>query len=1025
MTSALPNYNHYAVLWVPRCALTYGVLPCHAQLSKINGGTINAVDIDGDLEYTTRGAGLSGAADSKLVTMNFWANFASISLLGYILDGVTSIGGGGFRWEMRMTTSGTIRTVAKNSADSDVLDFEFSIPAADKWTHIIFSIDLTSTSKRWVYVDGVAPSVTWTTYVNDNIDFTLADWGFSQRPDNLSGRGIEWRYADFWFAPGQYVDLSVAANRDKFRTESQITTGFSGRPADLGSGGATPTGTQPLVFFRSAAASVGTNSGTGGNFTATGSSPARAFDTDFATGDIKCFNSLGTCQDIANFDNSGETRLFFYEDVVDPQAYTIYAFPFVKSIQFNSAIVSLGDNMGQRGSVSVTLRDASHNDQPTSQFDKYLSERDYDPITQGTFWGKFRARNPYMRFARLQIYSGKKGPDGLILEGELFPRNYIVESISGPNSDGEVTITGKDTLKVADGDFAQAPEQSAGFLASDITSVATTATMSPTGTIADYPSSGYICIGGSEIVAYTKAGGDVLNITRSAFNTAAVDHKAQDRLQLVLYYNAQSPDLIIADLLTTYGGVDSATIDADAWAAEVDANLNTVYSFILVEPTPVANLISEIIQQIGGAIWWDDVNSQIRLQILKAVATDAERWNEDNVLASSLVVADQETKRVTRVSVYFGQHNPTLKVDETRNYDSVATVMDEAMENLVGGSSIKTVFARGIANGGRTVAERLAQKYLSRYVQPPRKFNFDLMRYAGLNPVLGGGYLLGGGTLQYGVADRSNWPLQDETGARVEVPIQVTRLMPIGPKFQVEAEEMLFTAYGDDVDPTNHTVIYDVSRNNVNLQETHDSIYAAAVSGDTVNCYVPDGVTIGSSSITVPAFVVGTFVAGVTVNIFVAGRIQGKGGRGAGFPASTKFAEAGGTALYTRQNITLDSTGGEIWGGGGGGGVTNGQAGGSRYSNSGGGGAGTLPGDAGIPYALDIQNPANAGTTEVGGTAPFSPQGGNGGDPGQAGQNASGGAFLNTSGGAAGNAIDGNSFITFAATGDHRGPTIN
>jgi len=43
------------------------------------------------------------------------------------------------------------------------------------------------------------------------------------------------------------------------------------RPADLGSNGSTPTGTQPLIYFNGDAASAGTNAGSGGNFTINGS----------------------------------------------------------------------------------------------------------------------------------------------------------------------------------------------------------------------------------------------------------------------------------------------------------------------------------------------------------------------------------------------------------------------------------------------------------------------------------------------------------------------------------------------------------------------------------------------------------------------------------------------------------------------------------------------------------------------------------------------------------------------------------
>lgn len=951
-----------------------------------------------------------------MCTCSFWFRLNTVNFAGpdwWLFTGASTLAGG--------TEAGvTIRTFQSHiSIDfwnaalgkfANILCASTLIP--HNWYHCIWSVDWNNPStSRHLYIDDVNDLALGFT-ANDTIDFTIADWGFGARPSGAD----KWDgdYAEFYFAPGVYLDLSVEANRRKF-----VSSGP--RPFGLGATGDIPTGTSPKVWFRSDGTIA--NNGTGGTFTTAGAGTEAV--TDFQTGDVKCVNSLGTCQDLVDFDDSGSTMLVFSEDVsAEPRKSAFdYTFPFIRNIDYQSAIVSLGDNMGQRASISVTLRDAQHNDLPAAVFDKYLSFRSYTAYTNGTFWGKFRARNPYMRFTPLYLFTCQRDENGADIDGTMETRTFSIESISGPNKNGEVVITAKDTLKVADGDFAMAPVQSEGFLAADITAIATTATMSPTGTINDYPATGYICIGGNEICSYTKTGGDGLGLTRAQLGTTASTHTAQDRIQLVLRYSGVSPDLIISDLLMTYAGIDSALIDDSSWAAEVAGYLGTVYTFVIPEPTAVNKLISEIIQQIGAAIWWDDVNSQIRLQILRAVPTDAERWSTDEVIESTMEIQEQEEKRITEVSVYFAQLNPVLKLDETRNYSSVATVTDDDTESLVGGKSIKTIFARGIASGGRSVAEKLAQKYLSRYVVPPRKFNFELMKYAGQVPVLGGGYQIGGSAID---TDRA-W-VQDEFGDYVTNDVQITRLNPVGMKYQIEAEEMLFTAFGGDIDPTTHTVIFDVSRLDVNLQTVHDSLYAVAVSGDTVNCYVNAGVIIGSSSVASPAFEIGTFVGGVTVNLIVNGRIQGHGGRGARADLSggvLPTGEAGGTALYTRQTITVTNNS-EIWGGGGGGGATIGTVGSGVYRNAGGGGCGSEPGAGGISTGLTTyRNNGVAGNTETGGDDPFSPQGGDGGGPGQAGQNAAGGSVANSNGGAAGAAVDGTSFVTYAVAGDRQGGLIN
>lgn len=73
--------------------------------------------------------------------------------------------------------------------------------------------------------------------------------------------------ADFWLAPGQFIDFSIEANRRKFISAE-------GKPVDLGADGSTPTGTAPAIFFRrdpsAAASTFANNLGTGGAFAITG-----------------------------------------------------------------------------------------------------------------------------------------------------------------------------------------------------------------------------------------------------------------------------------------------------------------------------------------------------------------------------------------------------------------------------------------------------------------------------------------------------------------------------------------------------------------------------------------------------------------------------------------------------------------------------------------------------------------------------------------------------------------------------------
>lgn len=117
----------------------------------------------------------------------------------------------------------------------------------------------------------------------------------------------------------------------------------------------------------------------------------------------------------------------------------------------------------------------------------------------------------------------------------------------------------------------------------------------------------------------------------------------------------------------------------------------------------------------------------------------------------------------------------------------------------------------------------------------------------------------------------------------------------------------------------------------------------------------------------------------------------------------------GGTAFYTRYPVTIENNN-TIAGGGGGGGRTELSTPGGWVTLQGSGGAGNQPGLDGIGEASGLV-PA---TETSGGMGPAP-----GGGPGQAGTSASG------TGGAAGIAVDGDSYITWSVVGTILGSQVN
>lgn len=709
----------------------------------------------------------------------------------------------------------------------------------------------------------------------------------------------------------------------------------------------------------------------------------------------KCYNTARTCAVRESFLNEPVTLRF--GQAADYLPKTIDCLPSIKAVSFTPAVISLGEDLGQRASVSIVFHDHPHSDTGPGG-DKYLADRAYDPFKQGSWWGKFRARQPYMRSRPMRLIRGLVGQT----LAEMETRHYVVESFDGPAADGTYTLVAKDVLKLADDDRSQAPALSNGFLVSAITSSSTSATLSPTGIgNLEYPASGKVAIGGKEICAFTRSG-DVLTLTRAQANTTAVAHAAQDRVQLVLEYAGEDAADIVADLLETYAGIDPAYIPLTAWQTETGAYLQTVYTALIAEPTGVRQLVSELVAQAALAMWWDDLNQQIRLQVLRAIPPQATTFDDGNTLAGTLRNKEQPDKRLSQVWTYFAQRDPLRPIDDADNYRSVALTVDLQAQTDYGTPAIKKIYSRWIPALGRTVALRLNALQIGRYRDPPRLLSFDLFRYGPVVPVLGGGYNV------------QSWHFQDATGARAPVPVQITRLNPSADRYAIEATEVLFTSV-DGGTPTEgeRVLIVDSNINNVNLRTAHDSIYPAVDGSESppvqVRCIVESGVIVGSANTSTPAFDVGTWPSGVVLTLEVRGRIQGAGGNGAIWPSTG--ATAGGLALYTRRAIDLEVGAGEIWGGGGGGGYFNS---GFSVSYGGGGGAGSVPGSGGT----GINGNGAPGTSEAGGAGLGGA--GAGGGPGLAGTNSS------TPGGAAGKAIDGISYITVTdGPGDRRGTEVN
>jgi len=742
-----------------------------------------------------------------------------------------------------------------------------------------------------------------------------------------------------------------------------------------------------------------------------GSSPCTATET----GDAKCFNTLETCNDLANYASTTKTYKFCTNR--SPHPIGLDAIPSLTSVSTSPSKIDITGGLGVRASVSLNF-----NDHPSSDIDidDYLTDRTYDAFERATFWTKLRARNPNYQFRELRLLSGYL-VDGEYIAANFLTRTYLIESLNASN--GRCSITAKDPLKLAGKNKSQAPAPSTGLLNAAINDSVTSLTLTPSGIGNDeYPASGWVCIK-SEVMSFTRSA-DVLTIVRAQYNTVAISHSANDTVQLCLEYSGATRgalDFIVDDLLVNFAGVSSSFIPTASWSAEVSTYLSGLLDTIITKPHDVNKLLKELTASMPHYLSWDEYNSQIDLTALKAPPTSAAVLDMDGYLVKDKTSnKDLIDMRKSTIFVNFGQFDPTKKLDEFSNYQQTHARIDTDSIAKYSSSAVETINSRWISNTNKAAALQLAALKGRRFSNIPRSIGFTLDAKDS--------DVRAGQTKSINHRD-----IVDATGLPVDTVFQIISARESG-DYSFEAVEY---SYGEALpedegggDPDVDLIIISISDQNINLRTIYNSLFPTPDATTEAKFVVENGVIIGGATLSSTSLDTGSWPSGaiVTLQTNTGSYVIGRGGNGGG--VTTPAAEAGSLAIILNHDMTLINNG-IIGGGGGGGGYDkDGSA-----DAAGGGGAGNDVGTKGTGTAwggsgsADVFTSPDDGTTELGGAGgrvvrtSSSPEyiasAGAGGDLGAAGTTAIG------TGGAAGDAIDKNGYtLTETTTGDIRGSII-
>ena len=199
-------------------------------------------------DYLIRNSDLTNNADGKTFTVSFWIYYDYTASNIEIYNSKTS-GGNVYGLRLRGLTSGFSFNAYNSSGTRILLAYQMTVPSANTWVHCVGSFDLTNSSNCKVYINDVDANASFI-ITNDTIDFT--------KPQHLINNlgSMKGRLSNL-FLDYTYRDLSIEANRRLF-------IDADGKPSKT-------IPSSPILYLpMTDAATAGSNSGTGGDFTVNG-----------------------------------------------------------------------------------------------------------------------------------------------------------------------------------------------------------------------------------------------------------------------------------------------------------------------------------------------------------------------------------------------------------------------------------------------------------------------------------------------------------------------------------------------------------------------------------------------------------------------------------------------------------------------------------------------------------------------------------------------------------------------------------
>ena len=452
-----------------------------------------------------------------------------------------------------------------------------------------------------------------------------------------------------------------------------------------------------------------------------------------------CYNTRKTCQDPANYNKTTKTMKLC--SMVSNFPLGEGFIPCLKGTPaFSSTRLEPDMGLGARGTVTINAADQAW---PDRDCDPYWASRIYDWRTQGTFWGKFRARHPYYIGRKMIVKTGYLTSTGGYDAANFRSRTYFLEKISQTGTDGTVSIKGKDVFGLVDEKAAVIPDYSAGQLTAALTAGGSSFSVTA-GEGVNYPASNGEVRIGDEVIAYTTRTTDTFSgLTRGARNTTATAHDQDDIVQRCYVMNNLNVVAFIDELLETYGGIDgdlyipydagltTPTGTNNEWDDEQDDWLSSYdLTGIITEPTPIKHILREVGENCNLGTWWDPVEAKIKLKANvppRATETVTTLTDNHNIVKGSIRVKDLPERRISRVYISYGEINPT-EDRKASNFQFLEGDIDSDSEGAdkYDKVALKHIYARFFDSTNTGEAASVSGRLRSRFNEIPQEIEFML-----------------------------------------------------------------------------------------------------------------------------------------------------------------------------------------------------------------------------------------------------------------------------------------------------------